>query len=465
MQIAPNKLYWDMRDYLEPRVLLPKPQDRVPTVIVNEGSSRSGKSYCMYQLGRDLALDPTLPFFKNGFDMYVYRNTLKSAREDAFNADFKKCMIADGTWDEKNVYSEKVAPEYKVGNSVIKFRGVDGGIEKSQKDILFVNEALDISDEGIFDDLMLRITLFSAFDFNPKLTDHPIFNWEGRPNHLFTKTTWIDNRYISNTEKLRILSTCPWDFKDYDFATRTWRVAEEYRTPHPVNTKFKTANRWRWLVYGEGVRCPQDGAVFPNINWIDSFPEDCEEVYFGLDFGYYKDPTALVKVGRRGMEMFIEYLVYEPISRNGEIAKPEDLFWMVKPHIQAEIDRRKKGYNSDRTNIDIFCDSAATDIKTGIDFVSVMDEMRSSFGEYDYQFWKVKKKGLIAEGIATMSRFGINIVKNPNARKEFENYTRQKNSNGSFIERYTEINNHGIDAARYVVIETFGDYINTDYAH
>ena len=117
--------------------------------------------------------------------------------------------------------------------------------------------------------------------------------------------------------------------------------------------KNGTANYHDWMVYGERIRCPEEGAVFKNINWIETFPDDCESVHFGLDFGYTSDPSVLTKVGRKGNNIYIQYLTYNPYDNT------DMLYKAVMPFLLEEQKRRKKEANGLETaHIIVACDSA-----------------------------------------------------------------------------------------------------------
>lgn len=450
MNFDPNALFYAMQIYFQKKFLdIPKFK-RERLYFLNEGSSRSSKTFDAFHFLYWLCGLPE--YQKDGLSIYVYRSTLKDCREITYQEDFVQCMKLMGVYDESYARNAGVSPEYRLFSSVIKFRGLDGSSEAGRKDVVFFNEALDNDDEGLVLDLTLRCTTCAIFDWNPKLTDHFLFKWEGRKNHLFTRTTFLDNKHLDNVVKNDILSTCPWDFCDFDFERREWRCAESDRKPNIDNAKYNTINRWRWLVYGEGIRCPQDGAVFPDITWIDDFPEDCDEVNYGLDFGYRVDPCAFVRVGRKGLNLYIESLFYQPCEN------PDELYEYLLPFLLKEVETRKKmAKGLDYPSIHVVCDSASTFIATGVDFIDVLDNTRYLRG-HEFQFDPVFKKFPIVTGISAMNRFKLNIVRDKNAKKEFENYTRIK-QNGHFIEKFSERDNHIIDAVRYVVMEWYASYV------
>ena len=174
---------------------------------------------------------------------------------------------------------ENILPEYRIKDSVIRFRGLDKMDVKEGHDcdIVYFNEMLDGVSRAQFDNITMRCTRMVIGDWNPKYTEHWAFHMEGAQDTIFTHTTYKDNPF------------CPAGVR---------RTIEGYE-PTPENIAAGTADEWRWKVYGLGVRAAQEGLIFPDIDWIDEFPEDIERVVLGLDFGFTADPTACVRVGCR----------------------------------------------------------------------------------------------------------------------------------------------------------------------
>jgi len=53
-----------------------------------------------------------------------------------------------------------------------------------------------------------------------------------------------------------------------------------------------------------------EGQIFKNWVWSDFVPDPTAEVVYGLDFGFASDPTALIKVHKKGKGIWVEELVY-----------------------------------------------------------------------------------------------------------------------------------------------------------
>jgi phage terminase large subunit len=140
--------------------------------------------------------------------------------------------------------------------------------------------------------------------FNPTQKAHWIFKRfflpDERPNpkwlknHGFLHTTYKDN--IENLDPTKVLE---WeDLQEQD---------PEYFSHHILG-------HWRDI---------GDGQVFKN--WSFEFSPDPEaEVVYGLDWGFATDPTALVKVYKRGKSLWVEELLYQNGMTNDDISEAMD---------------------------------------------------------------------------------------------------------------------------------------------
>ncbi len=206
-----------------------------------------------------------------------------------------------------NYLSENAAPELKLFGNDIRFRGLDKeSTEGFPSDIVFYNESLEMNEERI-SGIQMRCRKLEIYDWNPKYTQHWCFNLEYQDNAFFTHSTYKDNSHLQKSVIANIEKYCPWHFDDLHIED------EKERRPHPTNIKNKTANKHKWLVYGEGIRSAPEGLIFQYANYIHEWPKDIAYVY-GLDFGFTNDPTALVRVGQDSTDIYLELLSYAPIS-------------------------------------------------------------------------------------------------------------------------------------------------------
>jgi hypothetical protein len=458
MKFNPNNLFNVMYYYYitNKDVLDPSTRSTSRINICNEGSSRSSKTFDTYHLLVKLCSENKVFYGSNNkpLNIYVYRSTLKDCREIAFKVDFKECMNAIGIWDDNCATGENQSPEYNLWGNIIRFRGMDGGAEKGKSDIVFYNEILDENDERSVKDLLLRCERLFIADWNPKYSYHWIFEWEGRFNTLFTKTTWRNNKHLSSVVRNSIMESCPWDFEDWDDDNNCWRSPEELRPRNERNYANRTVDRWRWLVYGEGKRCPADGNIYTTYDWVDEFPASgFDEVGLAIDFGFTNDPTVLVRAGRSNETLTAECMSYEPTGT------PLECFKLVSVGLQAEEDRRRaESGMKDVGALWIFCDSADKN-RDDEEYVITLNNIAYANGK-NWNFVKTGKIG-IRMGIDIVKLFDLRLVKNKNVQIEIENYC-NKVIEGRVTNIPIDKNNHFLDALRYLVVDAIS-YRPTKY--
>lgn len=246
LRFDPNKLFYRMAAAFQNALAKGK-----RLIICNEGGSRSGKTFDTFDL---------LTFICDqnrnaGLDIYILRDTLTNNRDYTLK-DWKKLQKLNGI-ELKGKDTPK--PEYKLYGNNIYFRGLDdeSNTEGYPSDILFINEVLETEKTKV-EGLLMRCRKLVIFDWNPKLTKHWIFDYEGRPDVLFTRTTYKDNKHLEQTIIDEI---------------------ESYNPEVEQNVLNKTANLFRWKVYGLGVRADQEGNVF-NDSQLNKF--DLSEIDISL---------------------------------------------------------------------------------------------------------------------------------------------------------------------------------------
>src|SRR6201987_1218410 len=162
MPFLPNELYFKMCKLYQDRVT---PESKL--IIVNEGSSRSSKTWDTFHFIVSLCQSNQ----DKSYDIYFIRDTLVNCRD--FTAlEFQNCLKVIGIYNPNNmVWSPK--PTYNLFGHKIKFRGLDDEqtAEGYPSDIIFFNEVLEMNESGL-KGLIMRCRKLVIADFNPKYTDH-----------------------------------------------------------------------------------------------------------------------------------------------------------------------------------------------------------------------------------------------------------------------------------------------------
>jgi len=393
--------------------------------VVLEGSSRSGKTWS----GVDFIIYlSTILHVTDGCTINIYRETYNEFKTTLYD-DFKR-RLDDFGLPNKFKEAEEVK-SFKIGNSKVYFLG--DGKHGGGCDYAFFNEAMMIK-RGVFDQVEMRCRKFWWMDYNPSFTEHWIFNSViTRPDVGFLRTTFNQNTHISIKEKNKILGYEPWLPGSYQIEGnkmmyRGEEVSDKNQPPpHPENIEYNTVDEFNWKVYGLGLRGSMKGLIFNNVQYIDEFPSHVAHTY-GLDFGFTNDPTALVKYGEEGPNIYLELLCYQP---------------METPDI---IDSFLKSIGISKHD-PITADSAdrfTHQTKGSFQMVSALYEM-------DWEVEKVVKTHSVMFWITSMRKKKIYIVRNALykfARKEAENY-RFMEINGIAINKPEDKFNHFWDGSRY----------------
>lgn len=310
---------------------------------------------------------------------------------------------------------------FKIYGLKVNLLGADSvsKVHGSGSDYVYVNEAITGVSNPIFDQLEQRCRKFWWMDYNPSVTQHWIYDkLENRSDVSLLRTTFLDNPHISEPEKRKILSYEPWHPEDRHLPIESNDPKVKVRRPHPTNIKEGTADEYNWNVYGLGLRSAPEGLVFQNVHWIDEFPKEIEKVFFGLDFGFTNDPTALVKCGVHGNNLFLEARHYEPTSSSNDL--------------RSVLDRELDDFHA-------WADSSEP---------GMISDMRRARKKV---FGAKKFPGSIKYGIDLLKRFKIHIVDSPPFRKEQENY-KYRVIQGIKLNEPEDKFNHLWDATRYACI-------------
>lgn len=356
--------------------------------VVLEGSSRSGKTWSLV----DFIVYLCSKIEKHAV-INIIRETyasFKTTMYDDFNRRFPMYGLRSPFQGFKDISS------FWLFDNKVNLIGADK-MEKflgAGSDYFLVNEALDVSQE-VFDQAEQRCRKMWCMDYNPKVSDHWIYDKIiPRDNVAFLKTTFLDNPYISTPEREKILS-----YEDT-----------------PENRRQGTVDTYKWSVYGLGERCAPEGLIFPYVTWINEFPKEVERVFYGMDFGYTNDPTAIVKIGVNGRNIFMKNLFYQPTD-NAEL-----LGTIIKKIIPSECI--------------IWSDSADPGMIGDLRRLGVLSVGAKKF------------PGCIMHRIDIMKRFKIHLVRDQYFRKEQENY-RFKEVQGIRLNEPIDEYNHLWDAAGY----------------
>jgi phage terminase large subunit len=254
--------------------------------IINSGSSRSSKTFSILQIFWLLAW--TKPRTK----LAVFRNTKKDCKDTILNDMLKYYPTLDD-WD-KIVFNKTESVFTFPNGSTINIEGTDDDLKVHgyHSDYLWFNEFYRMS-KDTFDQLDMRCTTAVFMDYNPigRLWSDDLTKQD---NAILIHSTFKDNPFIPLEQKRKILG--------YE--------------PNEYNKQQKTADAYKWSVYGLGLKAEKPNRIYKN--WIKVSDKQFSKIlapsYYGLDFGS-ANPSALVEVKYRDHNFYSKQRLYLPISQ------------------------------------------------------------------------------------------------------------------------------------------------------
>lgn len=380
-------------------------------VIVLEGGSRSSKTHSLIQFWIIWAQ------VNSGNTTRVLIARLKRTWvEPTVYFDFISVLKSYGLYNPKNENKSKLI--YRLFDTEFWFSGLDDQqkIHGLQTDAFWINEAIEAGNDD-FDQLEQRCKGFGILDYNPSVDEHWIYDKVcKRPDACYIHSTMLDNPFIPENSRRKILSYEPTD----------------------ANFKSGTADKNKWEIYGLGLRAKLEGVVFENWKTVQVIPEDVirrGKHRYGLDFGFTNDPTAIPDIYWTGNEIWVDELLYETNLTNPQIGNRIIQFGL----------KQVKGY----------ADSAEPK--------SIEEIFRMGINIHP------AKKGpdSIKNGIDILKRYRINVTeRSVNLIRELKNYKWMQDKNGKYLNEPIDDYNHLIDPMRYVGLSELGEkYPEKDVSH
>ena len=356
--------------------------------VVNQGGTSSGKTYSIMQLLFEMAMnEPDLVVTIVGQDI---PNLKKGAYRDAKTILNQSPILQ--VWFPYINESERVIR--CINGSVLEFTSFkdEQDAKSGKRDVLFINECDGIA-YGIYWQLDMRTRRKVFLDYNPSTRFWVHDNVIGRKNVKLIISDHRCNPFLSKEEHEKIEK-----IEDYEL----------------------------WKVYARGKTGKLKGLIFPEFRIVDRMPEvlECKGNWYGLDFGYTNDPTALENMRLAHGELWVDELLFEAGYDNPMIARVMKTNGIMRRDV-------------------VIADCAEP--KSISEINSFGFNVRPSS----------KGPDSIKNGIQILQRYKINVTRRSTGIiQEMKRYKWKVDKNGVMLNVPIEVWNHGIDAIRYVSLKT-----------
>ena len=322
--------------------------------IINEGGSRSSKTYSLCQLIILHALQ------NDNITISVVRKTFPSLRATVYR-DFVEVLHSMGLYSKQQHNKSEHIYTFDNG-SMVEFFSVDDEqkIRGRKRDVCWCNEA----NELLFDDftqLNMRTTDKIILDYNPS-----------------ESSSWLYE--VDPKESVTIKST----YKDNPFLDKNIIKAIE---------DLKRTDEDLYQIYALGKRIISKQNIYRGWEFLEQKPERFRQFIYGLDFGY-QHPTALTRIWWDEKDLFLEPIIYESYMTSADIVARFDSLGIEKnveimadyarPEIIYEL--RTNGYNVQ--DADKSVQSGINSVKTFKVYCQENEHARKEYENYKYK--KVK---------------------------------------------------------------------------
>ncbi len=291
-------------------------------VIVNNGGSRSGKTFGTMQILAMLAVNTpnlriscvsrSLPHVKKG----LFRDFQQLLKGGLMN--YGEMRWTDFTFHFRN-------------GSYIEFFGLEDS-DKAHgpgRDILFINEATFIP-KAVYDQLAMRTTGTIFLDLNPSEFNSWVYEVADHPANLNIHSTYKDNLANLSPQQVAFI--------------------EGYAN---------LPDKFMWQVYGLGLRGASEEIIYRGWQLIDALPGKGDVVY-GLDFGFVH-PNAFIKVEVYEGAIYAEELIYQSGLTKPELNElirqyVDDSAYIYADHSEADSieELYRMGLNIHKANKDVW---------------------------------------------------------------------------------------------------------------
>lgn len=419
--------------------------------IINEGSSRSSKTYSMID-----CYDLYARAYKEK-RLTVWRDTKKSCK-DTVLADTVKRLRQTGRF--------KVGQEFNKTESIFSYPTFstfeicgtddDEAVHGLTQDVAWLNEPYKISRE-VFDQIDQRTSDFIFIDWNPKKA-HYIDDLKKDPRTIVIHSTFLDNPFCPPEQRDKILS--------YQTIKQTAIVEEKLLTEEQArvydleknvkgftdkqikelrrcieNEEKRSANAFSWSVYGLGEKSEKPNRIFKWEEIPDSeYRKIDTKVYIGVDWGSV-DPWGILEAKYYDGALYLHELNY--------LSETEMRSKLTLTEL-AQISGQDEGIVSmvfSKLGIDkgtqIVCDNNRP-LK--------INALRRAGWAYSYP--ANKQAGSIIDGIDLLNNMRVYYTaSSTNLKYEQENYSRKVDRYGNVLEEPEDADNHlAGDPARYIAL-------------
>jgi phage terminase large subunit len=331
--------------------------------IINQGGSRSSKTYSIIQLLIFLCL--TTPKLQ----VSVVRKSFPSLRGSVLR-DFIEIMNILNLYNVEN--HNKTEQVYTFTNgSTMEFFSIDTAqkVRGRKRDVCYCNEANELEFDD-FQQLSLRTTKTLFLDFNPSDNEHWLYDLLKDERATLIKSTYLDNIFLGED------------------------IIKEIENLINIDENY-------YKIYALGERPIPHTRIYTHFKQYDTLPP-VDDFCYGIDFGY-NHPIALLKINFCDKDIYVEELLYKSNLTSQDLIREMSRMnidkkkYIYADYARPEIieDMRRSGYNMKE---------AIKDVKEGImsvkmNNINIHKDSLNTWREFKMYSWKTNKEQILDEPV------------------------------------------------------------------
>ena len=415
---------------------------RLYRYIINEGSSRSSKTYSLIDCLDLYCRENT------GKRVTIWRDT-KRLCKDTVLKDARKHLAITGRWCKGHRYHATESVLTYDTNTLLEIHGTDDAenVHGLTQDVAWFNEPYKIS-KDTFDQIDQRTAEFIFIDWNPKMA-HWIEDLKKDPRTIVIKSTFLKNPFCPYESRIKLLSYKP--LSHAAAVLKGLKTEDQLRAGDTKglsdsdfedailcleNERKGSADAYNWSVYGLGEKAERPDRIF---RWtaIEPFEYDAipaTTLVYGNDWGIV-DPWGVVEVKYFDGGLYLRQKNY--LSENELRSKMPINDLAALQHDPEGLVKRQFNLMGISPKAVIACDTNRPQKTKALRVAG-----------YDYAI--AAPKGLIVDGINLLLDMPVYYCSSSkDLHNEQENYSWKKDRYGIRLEEPEDIDNHLIDAVRY----------------
>jgi len=326
-------------------------QDKDIRFIINEGGSRSSKTYSLCQMIIVYSLQ------NRGKVTSIIRKTFPALRATVMR-DFLEIMKEMDLYDVNSHNKSEHIYTFPNG-SIVEFFSVDDEqkIRGRKRDLAWCNEANELFYDD-FTQLNMRTEWKLIFDYNPSESASWLYELP-KEESILIKSTYRDNPFLPDSIRRQI-------------------------------EDLKRTDESLYQIYALGEKAISKSNIYSNWTFIKHRPARFVNYVYGLDFGY-NHPTALMRVYWCESDIYIEPVIYESYLTTTNLIERCELLGVEK-NITIVADYARPEIIAEMNNAGYDVQNANKVVKKGIDNIKTFgvfceDESRIK-KEYENYKWK-----------------------------------------------------------------------------